>query len=100
MVYRKRNFTESDGEKFLAATGVFRRALFEAQDNAPFNSEIFDALDGLFKAVRHVEGTITGDPGFRCSPQHSTSMNPAPPKILKLRTWKPVPLWKQRDQKN
>ena len=99
MVHKKRAFTEIDGQKLLEATETFGRALFEAQQNAPFGSEIFAALEALFGAVRHVQVTLTGDPGYGCAAHHTTSFTAPPPKAVKLRTWKTVPLWQKQEQK-
>jgi hypothetical protein len=94
MVHRKRAFTEIDGQKLLDAIGAFRRSLFEAGQNAPFRSEIHEAVESLSLAVRHVEITLTGDPDYGRLENHSTSFTPRPTKMLKLRTWKTAPLWK------
>ena len=85
MVYRKRKFTEVDGANLLEATGVFGRALHKAQSTAPFGSEIFQAIEQLWKSVRHVQLTLTGDPDYGKGVAHSTHNNP-PPKQVKLRT--------------
>lgn len=99
MVHRKRTFTEIDGQKLLEATETFGRALFDAEQNAPFHSEIFTALEALSEAVRHVQVTLTGDPGYGCAAHHNTSFTAPPPKTLKLRTWKTVPLWQKQEGK-
>jgi hypothetical protein len=99
MVHRKRTFTEIDGQKLLDAIGAFRRSLFEAGQNAPFRSEIHDAIESLSQAIRQVEITLTGDPSYGRIADHSTSFTPPPVKILKLRTWKTSPLWKLEDSK-
>jgi hypothetical protein len=92
MVHRKRNFTELDGQKLLRATETFGRSVVEAQQNAPFGSEIFVALEALSGAVRHVQVTLTGDSGYGSAAHHNTSFTAPPPKTLKFRTWKTVPL--------
>jgi hypothetical protein len=96
MVYRKRTFTENDGQKLMDAIGAFRRSLFEAGQHAPFRSEIHDAVESLCQAVRHVEITLTGDTDYGRLEDHSTSFTPRPSKVLKLRTWNTVPLWKRK----
>ena len=95
MVYLKRKFREIDGKILLDATERFGDALHEAQSNAPFGSEIFNAIEQLWKSVRHVQITLTGDPEYGCTPMHSTHNNP-PPKKVKLRTWDTIPLWKEQ----
>ena len=95
MVYRKRKFTEVDGAILLEATEVVCRALTKAQDNAPFGSEIFKAIETAWGAIRHVQITLTGDPEYGGAPVHSTHNN-VPPKELKLRTWDTIPLWKEQ----
>jgi len=94
MVYRKRTFTEIDGQKLLDAIGAFRRPLFEAGQNAPFRTEIHDPIEKLSRAVRHVEITLTCDPDYGRLEDHSTSFTPRPTKMLELRTWNTSPLWK------
>jgi len=98
MVYRKRKFTEVDGAILLEATEKFGDALHEAQCNAPFGSEIFKAIEQLWKSVRHVQVTLTGDPDYGKGVAHSTHNNP-PPKEVKLRTWDTIPLWKEQAAK-
>lgn len=98
MVYRKRKFTEVDRAYLLEATEVLGRALRKAQDNAPFGSEIYKAIETLWKSVRQVQITLTGDPEYGRAPAHSTHSNP-PPKELKLRTWDTIPLWKEQAAK-
>jgi hypothetical protein len=61
MVYRKRRFTEINGEKLLEAAKTFSKAVFEADQNAPFGSEIHRVLQKLTMAVRVVQRTVTGD---------------------------------------
>jgi hypothetical protein len=94
MVHRKGAFTEIDRQKLLDAIGEFRRSLFEAVRNAPFRGEIHDAVESLSQAIRRVEITLTGDPDYGRLEDHSTSFTPRPAKIVKLRIWKTVPLWK------
>lgn len=48
MVHRKRKFTEVDGAILLEAIKTFERALRKAQDNAPFGSEIYSAIENLW----------------------------------------------------
>ena len=99
MVHRKRTFTKIDGQKLLGATETFGRSVVEAQQNAPFGSEIFTALEALSGAVRHVQVTLTGDPAYGSAAHHNTSFTAPPPKPVKLRTWKTVPLWQKQEQK-
>jgi hypothetical protein len=99
MVHRKRTFTEIDGQKLLEATETFGSSVVDAQQNAPFGSEIFRALEALSIAIRHVQVTLTGDPGYGSATHHNTSFTAPPPKTLKFRTWKTVPLWQKQDQK-
>jgi hypothetical protein len=98
MVYRKRNFTEVHGAILLEATEKFGHVLREAESNAPFESEIFTAIEKLWDSVRHLQITLTGDPEYGRARAHSTHNN-LPPKPLTLRTWKTVPLWKKQEQK-
>jgi hypothetical protein len=92
MVHRKRTFTEIDGQKLLGSTETFGRSVVDAQQNAPFGSEIFLALEALSGAVRHVQVTLTGDPAFGSAAHHNTSFTAPPPKPVKLRTWRTIPL--------
>jgi len=98
MVYRKRKFREVHARILLGATEKFGDALHEAQSNAPFGSEIYQAIDRLWASVRHVQITLTGDPEYGRAPAHSTHNNP-PPKEVKLRTWDTIPLWKEQAAK-
>ena len=96
MVYRKRKFIEVHGTILLEAT-VFGRALREAESNAPLGSEIFDALEQLWKSVRHLQITLTGDPEYGIArPQHA--LEPAA-EGTEARTWDTIPLWKEQAAK-
>jgi hypothetical protein len=79
MVHRKRTFTEIDGQKLLEAMETFGRSVVEAQQNAPFGSEIFAALEALSGAVRHVQVTFDRRSRIwkRRTPQHVVYDAPA-----------------------
>jgi hypothetical protein len=70
IVYRKRKFREIHGRILLDATEKFGRELHEAQSNAPFGSEIYEAIEKPWESIRHVRVTLTGDPEYgwaRCT---------------------------------
>jgi len=93
MVYRKRRFTEIDGEKLLEATKTFSKAIFEADHNAPFGSEIHKTLQKLSLVVHEVQCTVTGDSQYGVAPAHSSPRRGSPPpKPIKFRTWDTKPL--------
>ena len=98
MVYRKRKFTEVDGAILLEAIEKFDRALRESQSNAPYSSQIFNAIEMLWASVRQVQITLTDDPDYGKTPIHSTHNN-LPPKEVKLKTRDTSPLWKEQAAK-
>jgi hypothetical protein len=77
MVHRKRKFTEVDGAILLESTEVFGRALSNAQDSAPFGSEIYSAIENLWGAVRHVQITLTGRSAVRICADTQHALEPA-----------------------
>jgi hypothetical protein len=69
------NSQKVDGASLLEATEVFGSALRKAQDNPPFSSEIFLAIENLWESVRHVQITLTGDAEYgiaRCTARKTT----------------------------